>query len=94
MHYKSLYPPFPPLEDQNLHDFIFGSNAQRNESEDKLQLMNPVTLKKWTKSQFRERVTNCTTALVTPEAQGGLGLAYEGEMVAIMSTNCMVSSLV
>ncbi|KAH9854754.1 acetyl-CoA synthetase-like protein [Lenzites betulinus] len=89
MHYKSLYPPLPPVEDQNLHDFIFGSIAQRDEPEDKLQLLNPVTLKKWTKSQFRERVTNCTTALVTPESQGGLGLSYEGEMVAIMSTNCM-----
>lgn len=91
MHYKSLYPPLPAFNDQNVHDFIFSAPAQKEQPDDKDLLIDPLALKKWTKGQFRERVYDCTTALVTPVAQGGLGLAPEGEMVAIMSTNCLVS---
>ncbi|EIW59202.1 acetyl-CoA synthetase-like protein [Trametes versicolor FP-101664 SS1] len=89
MHYKSLYPPLPAFEDQNVHDFIFSAPAQKEQPDDKDLLIDPLALKKWTKGQFRERVYDCTTALVTPAMEGGLGLAPEGEMVAIMSTNCL-----
>ena len=91
MHYKSLYPPLPTFEDQNVHDYMFGSLAHKDQPDSKELFIDPLAVKKWTKGEFRERVYDCATALLTPVAEGGLGLAPEGEMVAIMSTNCLVS---
>ncbi|KAI0632176.1 acetyl-CoA synthetase-like protein [Trametes polyzona] len=89
MHYKSLYPPLPTFEDQNVHDYMFGSLAHKDQPDSKELFIDPLAVKKWTKGEFRERVYDCATALLTPVAEGGLGLAPEGEMVAIMSTNCL-----
>ncbi|KAI0372226.1 acetyl-CoA synthetase-like protein [Pilatotrama ljubarskyi] len=88
MHYKSLYPPIPAFKDQNAHDFVFSSPGLQD-PEDKVLLIDPLARKKWSKNELKERVYDCTTALLTPVAEGGLGLAPEGEMVAIMSTNCL-----
>ncbi|KAI0766413.1 acetyl-CoA synthetase-like protein [Trametes elegans] len=88
MHYKSLYPPLPPIKEQNVHDFVFSSPALQD-PEDKVLLIDPLTGKKWKKNEFRERVYDATTALLTPVVEGGLGFAPEGEIVAIMSTNCL-----
>ncbi|KAI0766417.1 acetyl-CoA synthetase-like protein [Trametes elegans] len=88
MHYKSLYPPLPPLKVQNVHDYIF-SSRELQEPEDKVILIDPLSGKTWSKNEFRERVYDAATALLTPVAEGGLGFAPEGEMVALMSTNCM-----
>ncbi|KAI0335845.1 acetyl-CoA synthetase-like protein [Cubamyces sp. BRFM 1775] len=88
MHYKSLYPALPPVKDVNVHDFVFSSPALQ-EPEDKVLLIDPLAGKKWSKNEFRDRVYDCATALRTPVADGGLGFAPEGEMVAIMSTNCL-----
>ena len=88
MHYTSLYPALPPVKDVNVHDFVFSSPALQ-EPEDKVLLIDPLAGKKWSKNEFRERVYDCATAF---EADGGLGFAPEGEMVAIMSTNCLVSN--
>ena len=57
---------------------------------DRLQFIEPLAGRKWYRDEVRERIHDCTTALVTPHADGGLGLAPEGEMVAVMSTNCVV----
>ncbi|CDO76103.1 hypothetical protein BN946_scf184649.g29 [Trametes cinnabarina] len=88
MHYKSLFPPLPPIEDQNVHNFIFNSPALQ-EPEDKVLLIDPFGGKTWKKNEFKERVYDCATAFLTPESQGGFGFAPEGEMVAIMSPNCL-----
>ncbi|KAI8986104.1 acetyl-CoA synthetase-like protein [Trametes punicea] len=87
MHYKSLFPPLPPFEDQNVHDFIF-SSLELQSPEDKVLIIDPLAGKKYGKNEFKERVYDCATTFLTPEAEGGFGFAPEGEMVAIMSTNC------
>ena len=92
MHYKSRYPPPPPTPIINIHDLVFNSPAQQ-EPADKLQFVEPLAGKKWSRNEFRERVHDCATALVAPVADGGLGFAHEGEMVAVMSTNCVVSTV-
>ena len=92
MHYKSPYPPLPPIPEKNVHDFIFSSPALTDPA-DKLLLIDPLVGKGWRKNEFKERVFDCATALVTSVAEGGLGFAPEGEMVGIMSTNCLVSLL-
>ncbi|TFK91928.1 acetyl-CoA synthetase-like protein [Polyporus arcularius HHB13444] len=88
MHYKSPYPPLPPVPDCNVHDFLFSSPAL-TDPEDKLILIDPLNGKNWHKNEFKERVFDCATALVTAESEGGLGFSPEGEMVGIMSTNCL-----
>lgn len=92
MHYKSLYPPLPRIPGCNVHDFIFASDALKS-SEDKVLFIDPLAAKSWRKHEFKERVYDCATALVTPVSEGGLGFAPEGEMVGIMSTNCLVSKV-
>ena len=92
MHYKSRYPPPPPTPIINIHDLVFTSPAQP-EPADKLQFVEPLAGRKWSRNEFRERVHDCATALVAPVADGGLGFAHEGEMVAVMSTNCVVSTV-
>ncbi|EJF63384.1 acetyl-CoA synthetase-like protein [Dichomitus squalens LYAD-421 SS1] len=87
MHYTSPYPPLPPLPEQNVHDFIFGSPAL-TAPEDKLLLVDPLSGRRWHRNEFKERVYDAATALLTPASEGGVGLGPEGEMVAIMSTNC------
>ena len=89
MYYKSPYPDPPSLPDTNIHDFVFSGPGQ-TEPEDRLQFIEPLAGRKWYRDEVRERIHDCTTALVTPHADGGLGLAPEGEMVAVMSTNCVV----
>ena len=90
MHHKSPFPPLPPLPEVNVHDFLFSSPAL-NTPEDKLLLVEPLSGKRWYRDEFKERVYDVATALLAPVSEGGLGLAQEGEMVAIMSTNCIVS---
>ncbi|KAI0754925.1 acetyl-CoA synthetase-like protein [Daedaleopsis nitida] len=72
----------------NLHDFIFSSPAL-TDPEDKVLIIDPLAGRSWRKNEFKERVFDCGTALVSPVAEGGLGIAAEGEMVAIMSPNCL-----
>ncbi|KAI0647999.1 acetyl-CoA synthetase-like protein [Trametes meyenii] len=88
MHFTPRYPPLPPVQDQNVHDFIFSSAAVQA-PEDKVLFIDPLAGKQWSKNEFQKRVYDCTTALLTPVAEGGLGFLPEGEMVAIMSTNCL-----
>ncbi|RPD62445.1 acetyl-CoA synthetase-like protein [Lentinus tigrinus ALCF2SS1-7] len=88
MHHKSPFPPLPPVPDQNVHDFMFSSPAL-TDPQDKLLLIDPLNGKKWWRDEFKERVYDCATALVTPVTEGGLGFSPEGEMVGIMSTNCL-----
>ncbi|KAI0640953.1 acetyl-CoA synthetase-like protein [Trametes meyenii] len=88
MHFKSPYPPLPPIPLQNAHQVIFSSPALQT-NEDQLLFLEPLTGKQWSKRDFRQRVYDCTTALLTPVAEGGLGFDPSQEMVAIMSINCL-----
>ncbi|KAI0766416.1 acetyl-CoA synthetase-like protein [Trametes elegans] len=88
MHYKSRYPPLPPLKDENIHDFVFGSPEMQS-PDDKTLFIDPLANTSWTKNEFRERVYDAATAFLTPVAEGGLGFAPAGEIVAIMSVNCL-----
>lgn len=91
MIFKSPYPPLPPVPDRNVHEFMFSSPAL-TDPQDKLILIDPLNGKNWRRNEFKERVYDCATALVTPVSEGGLGFSPEGEMVGIMSTNCLVSA--
>ena len=91
MHHKSLLPPLPPLPETNVHNFIFSSPGLTDPT-DKVLLIEPLSGRRWYRDEFKERVYDATTALLTPVSEGGLGLAPEGEMIAIMSTNCLVST--
>ncbi|PIL22580.1 transporter [Ganoderma sinense ZZ0214-1] len=88
MYYKSLLPPLPPIPETNVHDFIFSSPGSTDPA-DKVLLIEPLSGRRWQRDEFKERVYDATTALLTPVSEGGLGLAPQGEMIAIMSTNCL-----
>ena len=90
MHYKSRYPPLLPTPAVNIHDYVFNAAPQQDPA-DKVQFIEPLAGRRWYKNEVRERIFDCATALVAPEEEGGLGFAPEGEMVAVMSTNCVVS---
>ncbi|KAH9933123.1 acetyl-CoA synthetase-like protein [Epithele typhae] len=87
MHYTSLYSPPPPTPVVNLHDFVFDSPAY-NEP-DKVIFIEPLAGRQWYRDEVRQRINEGATALVTPEADGGFGLSPDGELVAVMSTNCV-----
>ncbi|KAI1789578.1 acetyl-CoA synthetase-like protein [Ganoderma leucocontextum] len=88
MHHKSLFPPLPPLPETNIHNFMFSSPGLTDPA-DKVLLIDPLSGRRWHRDEFKERVYDAATALLTPVSEGGLGLGPEGEMIAIMSTNCL-----
>ena len=90
MHYRSPYPPLPPLPEVNAQDFIYTSRGIPD-SVDTPQFFEPVAGKRWTRREVREWIYDAATALHTPLSEGGFGLAHEGEIVALMSTNSAVS---
>nr|VWO94822.1 Acyl-CoA ligase AFT1-1 (EC (AF-toxin biosynthesis protein 1-1) [Ganoderma boninense] len=90
MHYKSPLPPLPPIPETNVHDFMFSSPGLTDPA-DKVLLIEPLSGRRWHRDEFKERVYDAATALLTPVSEGGLGFAPQGEMIAIMSTNSVVS---
>ncbi|KAI0669049.1 acetyl-CoA synthetase-like protein [Trametes maxima] len=88
MHYKSRYPPLPHIPVQNAHEAIFDSPALRT-NEDQVLFVEPLADKQWSKRDFCQRVYDCTTALLAPVAEGGLGFDPDREMVGIISINCL-----
>ena len=93
MHYKSPFPPLPPLPEVNVHDFLFSSPAL-NTPEDKLLLVEPLSGKRWYRDEFKERVYDAATAIASPSSPEGLGFEPARDMVAIFSYNCMVRLVV
>ena len=91
MYVASMFPPVPPLEDQNVHHAIFGADQRKRP--DYTLYINADTGRKHTYYEFLERVYDGATFLGTPVSEGGLGISAEnGEVIGILSDNCMVSS--
>ena len=91
MHIKSTYPEVPPLPDKNAHLALLRRPDQVNWP-DFTFLIDARTGKTRTYREFEERVKYAATALGAPVIQGGLGLSAEnGDVIGIMSENCMVS---
>jgi acyl-CoA synthetase (AMP-forming)/AMP-acid ligase II len=91
MHIKSTYPEVPPLQDTNAHLALLRRPGQVDWP-DFTFLIDARTGKTRTFREFEERVKYAATALGTPVIQGGLGLSAEnGDVIGIMSDNCMVS---
>jgi hypothetical protein len=79
---KSLFPPLPEQEPENVHDFCF-----RRRAADKQDYTYTIFEgRKQSFRQFRERVQHATTAIGAPISAGGLGLSREsGQMVGLLS---------
>jgi hypothetical protein len=91
MHLRSMYPPVPPLKDGNVHNIILRRPDQAAWPDFTLHI-DTSTGRKQTYHEFMERVYDGATALGTPVSEGGLGLrAEDGEIVGILSENCMVN---
>lgn len=91
MYLKSLYPPVPPLPDMNVHYMMNPPEAATSPA-DHLLYVEVATGRKMMKKEFFERVYDGATALATPPSKGGLGINGDnGEIVGILSHNCIVS---
>ncbi|KDQ62797.1 hypothetical protein JAAARDRAFT_30700 [Jaapia argillacea MUCL 33604] len=85
---KSMFPPVPPLTPTNVHNFLFRRPDQPFANY--TLHIDAVTGKKRSSHEFLERAYDGATALASPPSEGGLGLEPEtGEMVGILSPNCM-----
>ena len=90
MIFTSLYPPPPPLTDQNHH---YGLSGFKTPGRDDYVLhIDGLTGHRRTRKEFDERVLLGLTALTAPNSRGGLGLSNgAGDVVGLLSYNCMVS---
>jgi hypothetical protein len=92
MHIKSLYPEVPSSPDTNAHIALLRRSDQAEWPEFAFHV-DAQTGKTRTFRDFVQRVQYAATALGAPVSQGGLGLSPEnGDIVGIMSFNCMVST--
>ena len=88
---KSLYPDIPQLPVGNAHDIILRRPDQAGWPNFTLHV-DASTGRMQTYHGFLERVYDGATALGTDVSQGGLGLrAEDGEIIGILSENCMVN---
>jgi hypothetical protein len=86
-----MYPPVPPFEDHNVHNTIF-YRPEQAEWPNYTLYIDAITGRKQTYYDFLERVYDAATFLDTPVSEGGLGIkAEEGEVIGILSDNCIVS---
>ncbi|CAL1713285.1 unnamed protein product [Somion occarium] len=86
---KSLYPPVPPIPDENHHYWMSGIRGQDNIADYVLHI-DALSGRVRTRKEFNELVLDGATALGAPVAQGGLGLSGEaGDIVGVYSTNCL-----
>src|ERR1700722_17910790 len=92
MYVRSIYPPVPPLEDKNAHYTILRRPDQAEWPNYTLYI-DIVTGKKLMFYEFLERIHHGATYLGTPLSGGGLGINPDnGDIVGILSDNCIVSS--
>ena len=88
---KSLYPDLPELPEINFHYLLLRRPDQAKWPDFHVHI-DAKTGKTRTFRDFVERVEWAATALGAPIEKGGLGLSAEnGDMIGIMSENCMVS---
>jgi hypothetical protein len=91
MHISSMYPPVTPLGDLNVHNVIFRRPDQA-EWPDYTVYIDAATGRRQTFYEVLERIYDGATFLGTPVSEGGLGIkADDGEIVGILSDNCMVN---
>jgi hypothetical protein len=91
MHLQSMYPAAPPASDGNAHHILFPSR-DRPTWPDFTRFIDASTGKRYSDHEFLESICDGATALGTPASEGGLGLrAEDGEIVGILSDNCVVS---
>ena len=89
---KSLYPSLPELPEINIH-YALLRRPDQAEWPDFPVHIDAKTGETRSFREFVERVEWAATALGAPVEEGGLGLsAGNGDIIGIMSENCMVSS--
>ncbi|KAI0078256.1 amp dependent CoA ligase [Panus rudis PR-1116 ss-1] len=88
MHLKSLFPPVPPIPDQNIFESFFNNPVA--ELPGHTLYIDAESKRQIKRKEFNERVRDGATALGAPVSKGGLGLSDErGDVVGIFSTNCI-----
>jgi hypothetical protein len=91
MPYRSLYPDIPVIAPQNFHHLLFHRADQKEWNLDHTVHIDATTNEKRSYREFYEQVMDGATALGSPVSEQGLGLdGKDGEIVAILSENCMV----
>lgn len=92
MPFKSLFPPLPPIPDEN-HYYIL-SGLKETAEPDYVLHIDGLTGYKRTRKEFDERVLLGLTVLTAPTSKGGLGLSGASrDVVGVLSYNCMVRAL-
>lgn len=86
---KSPYPQPPPVQDRNVHHFMFNAPGQAQLPDHPLYI-DALTGRERTWYQFRDLVYDGATAIGTPVSEGGLGLDGSRDIVGILSHNCLV----
>jgi hypothetical protein len=90
MYYKSMYPDLPVIPEANVHHLLL-NRADQRDWPDYTLYVNATTGEQRSFRQFIERVRDGATALGADVEQGGLGISPgNGEIVAILSENCLV----
>lgn len=89
MHLKSPYPAPPPVTPTNVYNHFFPDNYPP-ERENIVIHIDALTGRTRTWKEFAHRVIRATTTLDAAPELGGYGIE-SGEMIGIMSDNCMVS---
>jgi len=93
MYLKSMYPDVPKIPSRNFHHLLF-HHPDIRQWNDYTLFIDAATGRKSTYREFYERVMDGATALGSPISDQGLGLRGEdGEIVGILSENCVVRPL-
>jgi hypothetical protein len=86
---KSLYPDLPELPEANAYHTLFKRPDQVQWPDFTLHI-DVKTGHRRKYSEFLKRIEDLATSLATPASRGGLELKGEGEILGILSENCMV----
>lgn len=90
MYFKSLYPEIPHIPDINYVDFLL-ARPEVQQWPDFPAYIDGVTGQKRGFREFVKRIEDAATALGAPVEGGGMGLRGDrGEMVGVLSENCLV----
>jgi hypothetical protein len=92
MYLKSPYPEPSALPEVNSH-YLFFERPDQEQWPDYTLHIDVMTGQRRKYKEFVKRVEDLATTLGAPTFQGGLGLkAEDGEIIGIVSDNCMVRS--
>lgn len=91
MYYKSLFPPLPKTQPQNVHNILFDRPDQADWPDYPLHV-NALTGATRSFRQFLDTVRDGATAMASDINLGGLGICPEknDELVGVLSENSMV----